>query len=196
MRPNYFLTAFLTALTLGLFSCNTEQEDAKKPNILFILVDDLGYNDISSMGSKYYETPNVDRISKEGMTFTNGYAGCQVCSPSRATIMTGMFPPKHGITDWIGAPAGEAWRKSRRHTKLLPADYNHKLNAEFTTLPEALKSAGYKTFFAGKWHLGSKGSCPTDHGFDINIGGWHAGSPNGGYFSPWKNGSTGNPLPG
>ena len=187
MRPNYFLTAFLTALTLCLFSCSAEQEDAIKPNILFILVDDLGYNDISSMGSKYYETPNVDRISKEGMTFTNGYAGCQVCSPSRATILTGMFPPKHGITDWIGAPAGEAWRKSNRHTKLLPADYNHKLKAEFTTLPEALKSAGYKTFFAGKWHLGSKGSWPTDHGFDINIGGWHAGSPNGGYFSPWKN---------
>jgi len=159
----------------------------QKPNVLFILADDLGYHDLSCMGSKYYETPNIDRIAKEGMVFTDGYAACQVCSPSRASIMTGKFPARHGITDWIGAPSGEAWRMKRRYNQLLPAEYVHRLPAEYTTMPEAMKQAGYKTFFAGKWHLGDKGSWPEDHGFDINIGGWDAGSPNGGYFSPWKN---------
>ena len=194
-RISYVVLLFLLILT----ACSTktdQKKETKKPNILFILVDDLGYGDIGILGSKYYETPNVDRIAKEGMTFTNGYAACQVCSPSRASILTGMFPPKHGITDWIGAPEGKAWRKAGRHTKLLPPEYVHELKAEFVTLPEALKSAGYKTFFAGKWHLGRKGSWPQDHGFDINIGGWHVGSPNGGYFSPWKNPNLPNKIPG
>ncbi len=158
-----------------------------KPNILFILADDLGYTDLSCMGSKYYETPNIDQIAKNGMVFTNGYAACQVCSPSRASIMTGKFPARHGITNWIGEASGEAWRKTNRHTKLLPADYVHNLPSEYITLPEALKEAGYKTFFAGKWHLGEKGSWPEDHGFDVNKGGWDAGSPKGGYFSPYEN---------
>jgi len=158
-----------------------------KPNILFILADDLGYHDLSCMGSHYYETPNVDRIANEGMIFTNGYAACQVCSPSRASIMTGKFPARHGITCHIGAPSGEDWRSRGRNNKLLPADYLHNLPHEFITLPEALKETGYKTFFAGKWHLGSKGSWPEDHGFDINKGGWDTGGPQGGYFAPWKN---------
>ena len=174
-----------TAL-LALFSC-TPAEKKQKPNVLFILADDLGYRDLSCMGSEYYETPNIDRIAQEGVVFTNGYAGCQVCSPSRATILSGKFAARHGITDWIGAPSGTAWRKHGRHNKLLPADYVHQLPAEYTVLPEAMKEAGYKTFFAGKWHLGDKGSWPEDHGFDINKGGWDKGSPNGGYFSPWVN---------
>jgi len=200
MKNNNLITVLLTALSIVTMSCNNnvgnKRSETKKPNILFILVDDLGYTDLSCQGSKYYETPNVDKIAKEGMTFTNGYAACQVCSPSRASILTGMFAPRHGITDWIGAPSGEAWRKTGRHTKLLPADYVHNLKKDLITLPEVLKSAGYKTFFAGKWHLGGKGSWPQDHGFDINIGGWHAGSPNGGYFSPWKNPNLPNKTPG
>ncbi len=183
-----FSCVLIAVLFLGFVSCSAEKKEIKKPNILFILVDDLGYTDLSCMGSKYYETPNVDKIAREGMTFTNGYAGCQVCSPSRATILTGMFAPRHGITDWIGAPAGTAWRKYGRHTKLLPADYVHYLEKKYITLPEALKKAGYITFFAGKWHLGGKGSYPEDHGFDINIGGYEAGGPySGGYFSPFNN---------
>lgn len=177
---SFFLSSFL------LSSCG-EREPAPKPNVLFILADDFGYYDLSCMGSDYYETPNIDRIARDGMVFTNGYAACQVCSPSRASIMTGKFPARHGITDWIGAKAGEDWRKAGRFNKLLPAEYVHQLPSEYTTLPEAMRQAGYKTFFAGKWHLGGKGSWPEDHGFDINIGGWDAGSPNGGYFSPWKN---------
>jgi len=87
-------------------------ENQTKPNFIFILADDLGYHDLSVMGSQYYETPNIDRIANEGMTFTEGYATCQVCSPSRASIMLGTFPARHGITDWIGARTGEEWRKT------------------------------------------------------------------------------------
>ncbi|MBN2449891.1 MAG: sulfatase [Lentisphaeria bacterium] len=158
-----------------------------RPNILFILADDLGWNDLSVEGSAYYESPNIDRIANEGMRFTQGYAACQVCSPSRASILTGRCTPRHGITDWIGAPCGEAWRRLERFNRLLPADYEHALRPDEVTLAHALGAAGYRTFFAGKWHLGGEGSYPEDRGFDINLGGFSAGSPPGGYFAPYKN---------
>lgn len=180
---------------MALLGCK-EQPQTPKPNILFILADDLGYSDLSCMGSNYYETPNIDGIANAGMVFTNGYAGCQVCSPSRATLMTGQFTARHGITDWIGAPEGEAWRKKNRHTKVLPAYYKHHMDTSAVTLPMALKEGGYTTFFAGKWHIGDKGFYPEDFGFDINMGGYHSGSPNGGYFSPWKNPKLDNQTPG
>jgi len=189
MKPIPFTTILLCLLTL--LACNRHQDERQKksgkPNVLFILVDDLGCHDLSCTGSNYYETPNIDRIAREGMVFTDGYATCQVCSPSRASIMSGKFPARHGITDWIGAKTGEDWRKAGRFNKLLPPEYVHNLPHEYITLPEAMKEAGYKTFFAGKWHLGSEGSWPTDHGFDINKGGWDVGSPRGGYFAPWEN---------
>jgi arylsulfatase A-like enzyme len=172
---------------IAMVGCTSSTVEQSKPNVLFILADDFGYHDMSSSGSTYYETPNLDKISKEGMTFTDGYAACQVCSPSRASIMSGKSPARHGITDWIGAKSGEDWRKTGRFNKLLPAEYNHNLEKKYITLPEAMKEAGYKTFFAGKWHLGEEGSWPTDHGFDINKGGWTLGSPSGGYYSPWEN---------
>ena len=177
----------LLALFVGFLSCKNTEEKKDKPNVLFILADDFGYHDMSIMGSKYYETPNIDRIATEGMIFTDGYAACQVCSPSRASIMTGKFAARHGITDWIGAPTGENWRSAGRSNQLLPPEYEHALNKDYVTLPEAMKEAGYRTFFAGKWHLGEKGSWPEDHGFDINKGGWDVGSPKGGYFAPWEN---------
>ncbi len=183
-----YLTFFSSGIVLTISTCQQVVGVTKeKPNILFILADDLGYTDLSCMGSNYYETPNIDRIAREGMVFTDGYAACQVSSPSRASIMTGKFPARHGITDWIGAKTGESWREQGRHSKLLPAEYVHNLPHEYLTLPEALKEVGYKTFFAGKWHLGSKGSWPENHGFDINKGGWDSGSPKGGYFAPWEN---------
>lgn len=175
------------ALLLLACSNNKSTAPAPKPNILFILADDLGAHDLSSTGSSYYKTPNIDQIAREGVTFTNGYAGCQVCSPSRASIMSGKSTARHGITDWIGADSGEGWRRHNRFNKLLPPPYAHNLPHEYITLPEAFKQAGYKTFFAGKWHLGGGGSLPEDHGFDINKGGWDKGSPAGGYYAPWQN---------
>jgi arylsulfatase A-like enzyme len=182
----FLFSISLISLT-AFISCSQKDAEKLNPNILFILADDLGYHDLSVMGSEYYETPHIDRIANEGMIFTEGYATCQVCSPSRASIMSGKFPARHGITDWIGAPEGEDWRKTGRHNQLLPPEYVHHLPHEYTTLPEAMKEAGYKTFFAGKWHLGSEGSWPTDHGFDINKGGWDVGSPRGGFYAPWQN---------
>lgn len=183
------LPVFIPAFSLLVFSAcqNKAGNTIRKPNVLFILADDFGNHDMSVTGSKFYETPNIDRIARQGMIFTNGYAACQVSSPSRASIMTGRFPARHGITDWIGARTGEEWRKNGRFNKLLPPEYRHNLPHEYITLPEAMKEAGYKTFFAGKWHLGEKGSWPEDHGFDINKGGWEMGSPNGGFYAPWIN---------
>lgn len=180
----------LTLLPVLFFyiSCKERNEEVKKrPNVLFILADDLGVHDLSSTGSTYYETPNIDRIALEGMVFEQGYGASRVCSPSRASIMTGKFTARHSITDWIGAKSGTAWRDHKRFDKLLPAEYVHALPKADVVLPEAMKAAGYTTFFAGKWHLGNKGSYPEDHGFDLNKGGWEKGSPMGGYFSPWTN---------
>jgi len=171
-----------------------------RPNIVFILADDLGWRDLSAGGSAFYESPHIDRIASEGTLFTQGYAACQVCSPSRASILTGKYTPRHGITDYIGAPSGEQWRAAGRCTKLLPPEYERALRADETTFAEVLRQAGYRTFFAGKWHLGGEGAMPEDHGFEVNIGGHRAGSPPAGYFAPYKNpkldeGPNGESLP-
>ena len=171
-----------------------------KPNVVVFLVDDLGQRDIGCYGSTFYETPHVDRLAKEGAKFTSGYAACPVCSPTRASLMTGMWPQRTGITDYIGAPLKpEGWK---RNTKLLPAPYTDRLSLETPTLAKAMKSAGYATFFAGKWHLGPEGWWPENQGFDINRGGIDKGGPYGGnkYFSPYgnprlKDGPDGEHLP-
>lgn len=180
---------FLLLLITLFFGC-TQNEEVKVPNgmnVLFILADDLGYHDLGITGSKFYETPNIDRIGENGVQFTQGYATCQVCSPSRASIMTGKYPARLQITDWIGAKTGEEWREQNRHDRILPAPYNLSMDTTEQTLAEALKAGGYNTFFAGKWHLGSEGSSPEDHGFEINKGGWRVGSPWGGFFDPFEN---------
>ncbi|MDA7933402.1 sulfatase-like hydrolase/transferase [bacterium] len=155
-----------------------------KPNIVFILADDLGIKDLSCEGSTFYETPHIDALTNSGMRFTNGYSTCQVCSPSRASIMTGQYPARIGITDWIGAASGTKWK---RNDRVLPTEYIHDLPSKVTTVAEALKEGGYRTFFAGKWHLGGNNSKPEHHGFEVNKGGHHRGSPPGGFFSPYKN---------
>ena len=193
MFKSYFLSI---SCLLALAACKQETPKPPPPNVLFILADDLGYFDLSCTGSSYYETPNIDRIAKAGMQFTQGYASCQVCSPSRASIMTGKFPARLGITDWIGAKTGTDWRQHNRHSKLLPAQNGTHLPHQEISLAEAMKEGGYKTFFAGKWHIGGEGSSPEDHGFDINKGGWDKGSPIGGYFSPWTNPKLENKEPG
>lgn len=180
MRSLLLIT--LTSILFG--GANGLSANEKSPNVLVILADDLGWRDLSNEGSTFYESPHIDRIANEGMKFLRGYANCQVCSPSRASVMTGKYPARLKITDWIGAAAGTDWK---RNTKLLPAHYQRKLPQADTTIAEAFRLAGYRTFFAGKWHLGGKGSLPTDHGFEMNVGGHHRGSPPGGFFSPWDN---------
>ena len=163
-------------------------EANRRPNFVFILVDDLGWSDLGCFGSTFYETPHCDRLAAEGMRFTNAYAACPVCSPTRASILAGKYPARMATTDWFGAPqpdsVGTHWTKDK---PLLPAPYVEQLPLEEVTVAEALKEGGYRTFFAGKWHLGGEGFFPEDQGFEVNRVGHHRGSPPGGYFSPYKN---------
>ncbi len=175
-------TLFATASFLSLATVLAAQ-----PNIVFFLVDDLGQRDLGCYGSSFYETPNLDRLAKEGALFTDAYAACPVCSPTRASIMSGQWPQRTGITDYIGASTKpEQWK---RNTKSLPAPYTDRLALDTPTLAKAMKGAGYATFFAGKWHLGPEGWWPENQGFDINMGGIDRGGPYGGkkYFSPYGN---------
>jgi arylsulfatase A-like enzyme len=182
MRESARNLCWSLVLTLSL----AVAEAGTNSNILFILVDDYGIKDVGIEGSTFYETPNIDKLARSSMRFTQGYSTCCVCSPSRASILLGQYPTRHGITDWIGEEVGEAFARERR-TKLLVPDYVRDLSASETSLADAFRQAGYTTFFAGKWHLGKQGAWPEDRGFDINKGGWDAGSPVGGYYAPWKN---------
>ena len=158
-------------------------------NVVFFLVDDLGWTDLAFNGSSFYETPNVDRLAARSMFFSSGYAACPVCSPTRASIMTGKYPVRNRITTYINSAGGNQPEKWRRNTMLLPAKYADRLPLEETTLAEAFKNEGYATFFAGKWHLGGEGFLPQNQGFDVNKGGLDRGGPYGGkkYFSPYGN---------
>lgn len=174
----------------------------RRPNVVFILVDDLGCRDLGCFGSTFYDTPNVDRLAATGMKFTQAYAACPVCSPTRASIMTGKYPQRLGITDYISPNRSNQPERWPRKTRLLPAPYSDRLSLDETTLGEAFKAADYATFFAGKWHLGPAGYYPEDQGFDINKGGLEWGSPSAGrkYFSPYgnpklKDGPPGESLP-
>ncbi len=148
----------------------------RAPNFVFILIDDMGWTDLGSYGSDLYETPNIDRLASEGMRFTDAYAACAVCSPTRASIMTGKYPARINITDWIGGG---------QMGMLLPAEYEHQLPLSEVTIAEALGEAGYATGYIGKWHLGDEGYHPEDQGFDLNIGGHAAGHPSS-YFWPYR----------
>ncbi len=177
---------FVTSLFCILGAGSVAAAEQRPPNIVVFLVDDLGATDLGCFGSTFYETPNVDRLAAGGMRFTAAYSTCPVCSPTRASMMTGRYPQRTGITDYInasGANQPEGWK---RNTRLLPASYSDHLALDELTIAEALHDAGYATFFAGKWHLGMKGFLPTEQGFDVNKGGTNAGSPRS-YFSPYQN---------
>jgi len=155
-----------------------------KMNVLLIVVDDLGAMDISSSGSTFYETPNIDKLAAAGINFTNAYSPSTVCSPSRAALQTGKSPERLKITDWI--PGYTAKAKNRRGKLLKTPAILNQLPLEEVTLAETFKANGYSTFYAGKWHLGGEGFHPEQQGYDINIGGNHKGSPES-YYSPYKN---------
>lgn len=168
--------ASLAALTPSLRAA------APLPNFVFILADDLGRQDLGCYGNKYFQTPNIDRLAAQGARFTNAYAACPVCSPTRASIMTGRYPVRTGVTDWItGRPSNPQGPITTPRTAT-------ELKLSETTLAEALKPAGYSSASIGKWHLGGEGFFPTEQGFDLNIGGNHSGSPpptKPAYFGPF-----------
>ena len=167
------------ALLLGATSLVASSAKAERPNIVFFLVDDLGYMDIHAYNpDTFYETPNCDRIAAAGCRFTNGYAANPVCSPTRYSIMTGRYPSRPDATNFFAG---------RRAGAFNPAPLHDRMDLEEVTLAESLKAAGYATCFAGKWHLGpSEEFWPENQGFDINIGGHRGGMPRS-FFSPYRN---------
>ncbi|MEO2013984.1 MAG: sulfatase [Fuerstiella sp.] len=183
------------------FAIDVKGVDDPPTNVVLILIDDLGWKDLGCYGSTYYQTPHIDRLADEGMRFTDGYAACNVCSPTRAAIMTGKYPARLLLTQWL--PSG---RWSPHGNKLREGRYLSNLPLEEVTIAEAMRQAGYRTAFMGKWHLGTETYYyPQHQGFDVNIGGRDYGAP-GGYFYPfkgsWKIPTTGQmlhkdpPLPG
>jgi arylsulfatase A-like enzyme len=147
--------------TCGVICFSSDAATATRPNIIFILADDLGYMDIGANNPKtFYETPNIDRLAKNGMRFTQGYAACCVCSPTRASIMTGKYPPRVRVTNFIGG---------KRTGKMLPAPFEDHLALEEVTVAESLRAGGYSTFIAGKWHLGKDPFIPSAQGFDVGL---------------------------
>ncbi len=160
-------------------SHNPDPLQGTKPNIVYINVDDLGWMDTSVYGSTFYETPNIDRLAKMGMTFTNGYAGAANCAPSRACLLSGQNTPRHGIYT-----VGNSDRGHKKSRKLIPIPNTKILADSIITIAEMLKSAGYASGSFGKWHLGED---PRTQGFDVNVGGEHRGNPGKkGYFSPYN----------
>ena len=167
----------LFLLFLFIFSCS---EKNSQHNLVFIIVDDLGWKDVGYMGSDFYETPNIDKLSDNSTVFNSAYSASPVCSPTRASIMTGKHHVRVNITDWIPGV-------NPKNRYLVGPEDIHQLPLEEVTIAEILESNGYSTMYSGKWHLGSEGFYPEDQGFTTNKGGFEKGSPMGGYYSPYKN---------
>ena len=169
---------FILFLLFVLLTSVTARGD-DRPNFLFFLVDDLGWADVGYNGSTFYETPHIDALATSGTRFTNGYAAASICSPTRASILTGRHPVRVQITDFIPGTSNTG--------KFEKVEDRDNLALSEVTIAETLRDAGYQTYFAGKWHLGEVGHFPEDQGFEVNIGGHERGSPPGGYYAPWEN---------
>jgi arylsulfatase A-like enzyme len=167
------------AATIGLVCGYFDPSAAAEPtHVVLILADDLGWSDLGCYGSDLHETPHLDQLAREGMRFTQNYAACPVCSPTRAALMTGKYPARLHVTDWIPGLMPE-------NPKLLVPDWTKHLPLEEVTLAEVFKAAGYATASIGKWHLGEGDHGPENHGFEVNIAGTNSGSPPS-YVAPWK----------
>lgn len=182
-RRNFLKVAVAAAASSPLSGLCSGGERSDRPNFVFIYIDDMGWKDVGFMGSLYYETPNIDRLAAEGMVFRDAYANAPNCAPSRACLMTGQYTPRHGIYT-VGNPA----RGKARYRKLIPIKNETTLPQEAVTIAEELAKAGYVSASMGKWHLGDPPKHgPCGQGFDLNIGGFRAGHPPHGYFSPYRN---------
>ena len=173
--PGRFVLPFIL-LGSVLAAADVRAQQSPRPNIVLIVIDDFGWADLGSYGSTYHETPNLDALARRGMRFTDAYAACPVCSPSRAAIMTGKYPARLHLTDWLPG------RPDRPSQKLLRPLFRQQLPLDEITLAEALRPAGYVSASIGKWHLGGRPYWPEHQGFDLNVGGTETGSPPGGYF--------------
>lgn len=176
------LIAIIFSTLLSGYSKEEKTKVAKSPpNVIFFLVDDLGWTDVGCFGSSFYNTPNIDRFAREGVKFTNAYAAGHVCSPTRSSILTGKYPARNRMTDWIPG------RRDFPFQKFLNVRTGQHLPYEEITIAETLKTHGYKTAAIGKWHLGSAPSTPDKHGFDEHVPkNWAGGAPGGTFHAPYK----------
>ena len=172
----------LLSVVFDSVSAHGEGDDTTRtPNIIFFLVDDLGWRDLGCYGSDFYETPHIDRFAQEGVKFTNAYAACHVCSPTRSSILTGKYPARNNMTDWIPG------RRDFPFQQYLNVPTGQFLPFEEITLAEALRHHGYTTAAVGKWHLGKAPSTPDAHGFDWHIPrNWSRGAPNRTFYAPYE----------
>jgi len=155
----------------------------RRPNIVFIFIDDMGWRDVGFMGSRYYETPNIDRLAGQGMVFTNAYSNAPNCAPARACLLSGQYGPRHGVYTVASSSRGKS-----KQRKLIPIENTTDLDSNIVTIAEAIKSAGYVSASIGKWHLGNDPELgPVGQGFDVNVAGYSAGHPAKGYFVPYNN---------
>ncbi|MCX5683524.1 MAG: sulfatase-like hydrolase/transferase, partial [Planctomycetota bacterium] len=164
---------------------------ARKPNVLFILADDLGWRDTSLYGSTFYETPNLERLAARGMMFTSAYAANPLCSPTRASIQTGLWPARIGITAPVCHMPEEKFEETVPErgppgTRVLSCASATRLKLEYYTLAEAMHDAGYRTGHFGKWHLGQEPYDPLHQGYDVDVPHWGGPGPAGSYVAPWK----------
>jgi len=181
MSRNSIVLVCLLMCSRPAFATHVNGANEPKTNVVFFLIDDLGWKDVGCNGSTYYQTPNIDQLAAEGMRFTDGYAACNVCSPTRAAIMTGKYPARLLLTQWL--PSG---RWSRINHRLREGRYLSNLPLEEVTIAEAMRESGYRTAFMGKWHLGTETYYYPEHqGFDVNVAGRDYGAP-GSYFYPFK----------
>ncbi|MBW1890445.1 MAG: sulfatase [Deltaproteobacteria bacterium] len=187
MNRREFIKA-IGAGALSLYAANyAKAAPAKKPNIVLLLIDDLGHKDLGCYGSTFYETPVLDRLATQSMLFTNAYSACPVCSPTRASLMTGKDTARVGFTGHITKIGRHRYPKTGR---IIPPADRMFLPIEEVTIANALKPAGYKSASIGKWHLGDKDYWPEKQGFDLNIAGWTHGSPPA-YFYPYEKPGSG-----
>src|SRR5947209_6857004 len=178
----------LALMLLPTPSSTRADETAGKLNVVLILADDLGWADLGCYGSTFHRTPHLDRLARDGVRFTDAYAACPVCSPTRAALLTGQYPARLNLTDWLPG------RPDRPDQRLLrPAIARH-LPPDVPTVAELLHAAGYATGHVGKWHLGGAGFGPQRRGFDVNVAGDERGSPPS-YFAPFRD-KQGRFLPG
>jgi arylsulfatase A-like enzyme len=172
MTPHRWLLAAFAFLLGGAPLCAAE-----RPNVIVVLIDDLGHTDLGCQGNSFHETPHLDRLARDGMRFTCAYSACTVCSPTRAALLTGQYPARLHLTDWI---AGHV----RPFARLRVPDWTKHLPTETFGLAKLFRAGGYATASVGKWHLGGAAYYPGKHGFDVNIAGTHQGQP-GRYFPPY-----------
>lgn len=197
MKINYKIPLLASACALPVMAYGQDAQKQQRPNVLFVMIDDYGWTDMGYNGSRFYETPNLDRLASESVQFTDGYAAASISSPTRVSLMTGKYPARTGITDWIPGYQYNLPKEKLSQYKMIVPDMPLNMPLEEVTIAEAMKENGYSTYHIGKWHCAEDSLFyPQYQGFDVNVGGWLKGSPNGiqrkqggdgAYFSPYRN---------